>query len=49
MAFESLQNLDVLQLSHIDPSLLWHRAALVLWPVVEETREDDVVVHLNQI
>ena len=42
-----LQPSDVLQLPHVDSRLLWHRTALVLWPVMEETREDHVVVHLN--
>ena len=43
----SLQDLDVLQLAHVDPSLLWHRTALILRSVVEETGEDHVVVHLR--
>jgi len=43
----SLQDLDVLQLAHVDPSLLLHRTALVLRSVVEETGEDHIVVHLR--
>ena len=44
-----LQPSDVLQLPHVDSRLLWHRTALVLRSVVEETREDHVVVHLRKI
>ena len=44
-----LQPSDVLQLPHVDSRLLWHRTALVLRSVMEETREDHVVVHLRKI